>query len=352
MIALIEDIITREPVAIHRRELTKAVTSAGPAKALGHIAGGAIKLARPLNGELAIGEGIETCLSGMQLGYGPAWSVISAGGVKNFPVLGYIDRLTIFVDHDEAGQNAAAEFRARWEISGKRVRYVTPKRRATTSTTRYGRRSAAMSEQPGLRIEESAATEKPDAMPLEVARMIVRALLNGVMQGALKYHQRRNEWLESGKPWPKSFEETVERRERLQRAYRSRVRDDATKHHDKLYLDILRDGCDWHLLQSRHTAMRVPTGVGKSHAAREAAAQSVGAATQGYVAQAKARGLPWRVLFLVPTHSLGKEARLRMPDGIKTALWQGREAVHPVTGEPLCLNPASRQNSQCGRCRC
>ena len=195
-----------------------------------------------------------------------------------------------------------------------------------------------MSEQPGLRIEESAATEKPGAMPVEVARMIVRALLNGVMQGALDHHRRRGEWMESGKPEPKSFEETAERRDRLQRAYRSRVRDDATKHHDKLYLDILRDGCDWHLLQSRHAAMRVPTGVGKSHAARQAVAQSVGAATQGYVTQAKARSLPWRVLFLVPTHSLGEEARLRMPDGIKTALWQGREAVHPITGEPLCLN--------------
>lgn len=168
--------------------------------------------------------------------------------------------------------------------------------------------------------------------------MIVRALLNGAMQSALDCHRRRNAWRDSGKPQPKSFDETAERRERLQRAYRSRARDEATKYHDKLYLDILQDGCNWHMLQPRHAQMRVPTGVGKSHAARQAVAQQVQAVTQGYVTQAKARGLPHRVLFLVPTHSLGEEARLRLPDGIKTALWQGREATHPVTEEPLCLN--------------
>ena len=126
LVALIEDILTGEPLAIHRRELTQEATAAGAAKALGPIGGGAIKLAQPVNRELAIGEGIETCLSGMQLGCGPAWWVISAGGVKSFPVLGYIDRLTILVDHDEAGQSAAYECRARWVAAGKRVCWVMP----------------------------------------------------------------------------------------------------------------------------------------------------------------------------------------------------------------------------------
>lgn len=126
LIALVEHIITGEPLAIHRRELTQEATKAGPAKALGPVAGGAIKLARPVNGELTIGEGVETCLAGMQLGYGPAWSAISAGGIKNFPVLGYIDRLTILVDHDEAGESAAKECRARWQRAGKSVCLVMP----------------------------------------------------------------------------------------------------------------------------------------------------------------------------------------------------------------------------------
>jgi putative DNA primase/helicase len=126
LVALVEDIITGEPIAVHRRELTQEATAAGTAKALGPVGGGAIRLARPVNGELAIGEGIETCLSGMQLGYGPAWSVISAGGVKNFPVLDYVARLTILVDHDEAGQGAAAECRARWVAAGKAVRCAMP----------------------------------------------------------------------------------------------------------------------------------------------------------------------------------------------------------------------------------
>jgi len=95
---------------------------------LGPKSGGAIKFALPCNGELAIGEGVETCLSGMQLGYGSAWSAIDAGGVKNFPVLDYIDRLTILVDNDISGtgQSAAAECRRRWERAGRQVRCVMP----------------------------------------------------------------------------------------------------------------------------------------------------------------------------------------------------------------------------------
>jgi putative DNA primase/helicase len=139
LVALIEDIVTSEPVAIQRRELTQAATAAGSGMSYGPKSGGAIKLV-PLTtaGELAIGEGIETALSGMQLGYGPAWSVLDAGGVSSFPVLEYIHRLTILVDHDAskineagsevglAGQRAAATCCERWLAAGKSVRLVTP----------------------------------------------------------------------------------------------------------------------------------------------------------------------------------------------------------------------------------
>jgi putative DNA primase/helicase len=71
LVALIRDIITSEPVGIHRTALTADGRKIGR-KALGPKSGGAIKLSPELITELAIGEGIETTLSAMQLGFGPA----------------------------------------------------------------------------------------------------------------------------------------------------------------------------------------------------------------------------------------------------------------------------------------
>jgi hypothetical protein len=84
-------------------------------------------------------------------------------------------------------------------------------------------------------------------------------------------------------------------------------------------------------VEAPHAAIRITTGSGKSEQIRQAIAR--------FVPEAKQRGLPHRVLYLVPTHALGEEARLRMPAGVSTALWQGRTATQPQTGEPLCQNP-------------
>ena len=80
-----------------------------------------------------------------------------------------------------------------------------------------------------------------------------------------------------------------------------------------------------------HKAIKITTGAGKSVKARQAMAR--------YIPTSKAAGLPHRVLYLVPTHNLGDEARLDMPAGITTALWQGRGAMKIGTDEPMCLNP-------------
>jgi putative DNA primase/helicase len=128
-LALVQDIVTGEPIGIHRRELTPDAGSAGPAMSLGPKSGGVIRLSRAgIDGELTIGEGVETCLAGIMLGYAPAWSVLDANGVATFPVLEQISRLTILVDHDMSGtgQQAAAACRARWLAAGKPVRRVTP----------------------------------------------------------------------------------------------------------------------------------------------------------------------------------------------------------------------------------
>ena len=126
LIALVRDVITDEPTGIHRTALTAAGAKLGR-KMLGLKADGAIKLAVATT-ELAIAEGVETALSATILGFGPAWSMIDAGELGKFPVLPWIERLTIIVDNDigGAGQRAASATRARWEAAGLRVRTVTP----------------------------------------------------------------------------------------------------------------------------------------------------------------------------------------------------------------------------------
>jgi putative DNA primase/helicase len=129
LVALVCDAITDEPTGIHRTAL-----SAGGGKigrmALGLKADGAVKLSGDITAELTIAEGIETTLSAMMLGFGPAWSVIDAGGIAKFPVLPGIERLIIAVDNDPggAGQKAAAECKARWTEARRYVRTVTPRR--------------------------------------------------------------------------------------------------------------------------------------------------------------------------------------------------------------------------------
>jgi putative DNA primase/helicase len=128
LVALVQDIITGEPIAIHRRQLTPDAAKADSWMALGPKSGGAIRLSRSDCGDLAIGEGVETCLAGMQLGSGPTWSVIDAGGMTAFPVLDHVGRLTIMADNDvsETGRRAAAACRDRWAAAGKAVRCAMP----------------------------------------------------------------------------------------------------------------------------------------------------------------------------------------------------------------------------------
>ncbi|MGX9426274.1 DUF7146 domain-containing protein [Bradyrhizobium sp. LeoA1S1] len=128
LVALIQDIVTGEPVGVHRRELTFDGTSSAPPMALGPKSHGAIMLASPRDGELTIGEGVETCLAGMMLGFEPAWSVLDAGGIAKFPILDHVQRLTILVDNDGSGtgQRAATTCHDRWAAAGKGVRRVMP----------------------------------------------------------------------------------------------------------------------------------------------------------------------------------------------------------------------------------
>jgi hypothetical protein len=136
IVCLFRNIHTNAPQAIHRTALNADGTKLGR-MTLGPCKGAAIKLTPDEDVEqgLTIGEGLETCLSGMRLGFTPAWCVGSAGGIKNFPVLADIDALSILVDADEAdpktgrraGQDAALECSAQWTAAGREVFRVVPR---------------------------------------------------------------------------------------------------------------------------------------------------------------------------------------------------------------------------------
>jgi putative DNA primase/helicase len=137
---------------------------------------------------------------------------------------------------------------------------------------------------------EAEAAEQTDALPVDVARDMLRAaIVDRQITSALAFHKNGNE----SAPVPE--------------------------------------------------AVCVPTGVGKSAQARNAIARYVGEAKTTYAAKKegkkKRKRIPHRVLVLVPTHRLGEEARQSLPEGVTTALWQSRKAIDLNTGEPLCLNP-------------
>jgi putative DNA primase/helicase len=131
MLAIMRDIRTDEPRAIYRTALTPTAEKIGR-MALGPKTGAAVKLSpdEHVTQGLAIGEGVETVLSGMQLGFCPAWALGDAEAVENFPVISGIEALNILVDNDASGrgQSAALECSARWTEAGREVFRVIPDR--------------------------------------------------------------------------------------------------------------------------------------------------------------------------------------------------------------------------------
>jgi putative DNA primase/helicase len=131
MLAIMRDICNNEPRAIYRTALTPTAEKIAR-MALGPKTGAAVKLSmdEEVTQGLAIGEGVETVLSGMRLGFCPAWALGDAAAVENFPVISGIDALSIFVDNDASGrgQSAALECSARWTKAGREVFRVIPDR--------------------------------------------------------------------------------------------------------------------------------------------------------------------------------------------------------------------------------
>jgi putative DNA primase/helicase len=135
MVCLVRNIVTNKQQAIHRTALMPdgtAIKRNGKTfrMSLGEISGGAIKLDpdEDVTQGLCIGEGVETCLSGRQMGLRPVWSLVNSGGIENFRILPGIEGLHIFAENDANGASAKTveACARRWYEAGRDVIIVEP----------------------------------------------------------------------------------------------------------------------------------------------------------------------------------------------------------------------------------
>jgi putative DNA primase/helicase len=133
MICLVRNTATNEPQAIHRTALSpdgNAIKRNAKTfrMSLAPIAGGAIKIDpdEDVTQGLCIGEGVETCLAGRQMGLWPVWCAVNTTGIEKFPILPSLDGLHIFKEHDEASAKAVDACARRWYEAGRAVIIVEP----------------------------------------------------------------------------------------------------------------------------------------------------------------------------------------------------------------------------------
>lgn len=140
MVALVRNILTNEPQAIHRTVLTidgrKGEVDGRDRSGLGPIRGGAVKLTpdSEVTSCLGVGEGIESTLSLRLLPEAgptlPVWSLISSSGVQALRPLSGIEGLWIAVDHDPGGggERASRACAGAWRAAGAEVLLIKPTR--------------------------------------------------------------------------------------------------------------------------------------------------------------------------------------------------------------------------------
>ncbi|KPL55473.1 hypothetical protein ABB55_27230 [Prosthecomicrobium hirschii] len=136
MVALVRDVLTDRPMAIHRTAIDKngkklSHLGANGRLALGPCSGGAVKLTPDAEVTLClgVGEGIESTLSLRyvpEFGRSPVWALLNAGQVEAFPVIPGIEALWFAVDHDEAGIRASQRTAARWSAAGRESYLIAP----------------------------------------------------------------------------------------------------------------------------------------------------------------------------------------------------------------------------------
>jgi hypothetical protein len=119
------------PVAIHAICLnpldpTSKLTGIDRKFSMGPVRGAAVRLF-PAGPELAIGEGVETCLAFQQATGIPAWATLG-GGMANFepPLLDVVSTLILIEDQDEPGRKSVAKAAVRLTGIGHQIRVARP----------------------------------------------------------------------------------------------------------------------------------------------------------------------------------------------------------------------------------
>jgi hypothetical protein len=127
MVALFRDVKTDEPCGVSVTFLDRDACKIDR-RFFGHVGKGAIKFSTVAE-RLHIGEGIESTLSGLAMGYSPAWAVGSASGIARFPVIPSVTSLYIFGEKADGGANAKAvkKLTADWSSSGADIYVIEPK---------------------------------------------------------------------------------------------------------------------------------------------------------------------------------------------------------------------------------
>jgi putative DNA primase/helicase len=130
MVALVTRGTDGTPIAIHRTFLKKDGSAKAPVPRqkmmLGGCAGGAVFLAEA-GAKIAVGEGIETCLSVLQEAGIPVWAALSTSGLKALDLPTIVREVTILADLDQAGEEAALEAGRRWKAAGLVANISRPK---------------------------------------------------------------------------------------------------------------------------------------------------------------------------------------------------------------------------------
>nr|WP_246723216.1 toprim domain-containing protein [Rhizobium aethiopicum] len=95
--------------------------------ALGPSRGQVVKLYQDTGlGGIGIAEGIEKGLALAASGWNPIWVTCGTATMQSFPVLAYMECITIFCDRDESGRDAALAAAARWHNAGREARILQP----------------------------------------------------------------------------------------------------------------------------------------------------------------------------------------------------------------------------------
>lgn len=125
LVAAFRSIDDDELTAIHRIRLNSDGSKVAR-RMLGIVHRAAVKLASATD-RLCIGEGVESCMAGQQLGLSPASALGSVGAISFFPALDGVKTLVLLGETGNASKRALEICGKRWRKAGRTVRVRMPK---------------------------------------------------------------------------------------------------------------------------------------------------------------------------------------------------------------------------------